>query len=49
MAKKQPGHAIFAVVLVVAATQELPMLAAVLTLGFGVLALTRWKATRRAP
>ncbi len=41
--------AIFALVLVMAATQELPMLAAVLALGFGILAVTRWTARYRAP
>lgn len=41
--------AIFVLVLVVAATSELPMLAAVLVLGYGALVLTRWTARRRAP
>ena len=41
--------AIFALVLVIAATSELPMLAAVLALGYATLALTRLTASRRAP
>ena len=41
--------AIFALVLVVAAITELPMLAAVLVLGYSALALTRLTAPRRAP
>lgn len=40
--------AVFALVLVLAATSELPMLAAVLALGYGALALTRWTSRRRA-
>ncbi len=40
---------VFAIVLVLAATKELPMLAVVLALGLAIFGLTRWASSRKAP